>query len=271
MSRYADSDGALDTVFDIKPVDDIDSLLSSAAGDHLSRPHNAESNEKFEQRILDIPGVSSVDFTKLLIALAQPSVAVEYGTDENDSMNHVNAFSPAVHDALIVSTRVSSSVRHGSTEYNFIADDTAKLIYSYEYGQPSSFHFRCDDQDGDTLQLRGSIDKAIELEFPRHAVTRGIGNDVIDITRSFPLTLKEMRYIREIFSDEIKSMSSDEADEVPLINADEIEGTSIDTAVIEVQIDNQREEAEMRTSAQLGWLNIEYANLLDIPEDPQED
>jgi|GEM_PF-6755210 len=263
ISRSQDTKEPVDSIVDIPPVDPFTHALLGIS-DHMNASHTNESSEEFEKRIHNIEGVSNAEFIRLLLTLAQPNATIESTPDTTKLLENINPFESSIYQSFIESSSVTSYLENAFFEYDFVADDTAALAFSQENGHPSYFQFICTDPCGETLRVRGTINKTMELDFPQHAIKKGIHQDLVDTTLSFPLTLSEIKYIRELLQDEIASMPKHEALEELAISEDAL--STIDTAsldYVETLIDNEREERALEDQARYDSLNDELAKLIN--------
>ncbi len=270
IARSADSKEAIDSIIDIAPTDPFTTALLGEQT-HPFTSHYVESSETFEERIHNIPGIDAADFVRLLLTLAQPNVAIDSSEATTAQLAATNPFDPYIYQSFIDSSSVTSQLQNAFFEYAFIVDDSAELVFSQENGHPSYFQFACTDPSGETLQIRGTINKTIELEFPQHAVTDGLNNDLIDTTKSFPLTLSEIKYMRDLFQDEIASIPQEEKIEIELIHqADTLPARdSIDLTAIDTRIEDENEERAIELRAREDALNDELARLIEEQQDDQ--
>lgn len=266
ISRYPDIEEHVDTVITIPPLDSIShALLTQQEG---VRTHGLQPGVPFEDHLKDIPGLSNADFVHLLLTLAHPGVRLPGTKDDRAVLEATDAFSPPVKDALRDATNLSAALQNGFIEYNFLADDTAALAYSYENGRASYFQFICESEDGERLQFRGTINKSVDLDFPRRATATGIDQDIIDTTHSFPMTLKEMRYIRSILTQETASLARNPIQAVTLPDDIEIiDNNAIEEEVIDRIVDNQREEKEIENKARQDWIDDQLLEILNEEND----
>ncbi len=261
ISRYPDVAEHIDTVIAIPPLDSISHALLAQRGGE--RKHDLQPDTAFEDHLKDIPGLSNADFVHLLLTLAHPGVKLPGTKDDNAVLESTDAFSPIVKDALRDATHLSASLHNGFIEYNFLADDTAALAYSYENGRASYFQFICESEDGEKLQFRGTVNKSVDLDFPRRATATGIDQDIIDTTHSFPMTLKEMRYIRSILTQETASLPQNPIQALSLPDDIEIIAENpIEENVIDKIIDDQREEEMLEYKARQGWMDDQILEIL---------
>lgn len=271
ISRSADSQEAIDSVIDIAPTDPFTAALLGHHDEH-SLPHHSESSEAFEERIHNIPGIDNADFVRLLLNLAQPNIAIDTSEETNAQLAATNPFDPHVYQSFIDSSSVTSQLQSAFFEYEFTADDSAELVFSQENGHPSYFQFACRDAAGETLQIRGTMSKSIELDFPQHAIAYGLNGDFIDTTHSFSLTLSEIKYIRNLLKEEIDSMPQEETIEVDLVSqADFLPAPdALDLATVDARIEHENEERALEARARKDALDDELAHLLAEQQEDDE-
>jgi hypothetical protein len=271
ISRSADTEVLTDAVIELPPTDPFTAAL---LGDQApsSRPYHAMEYEEFEEKIHNIPGIDTAEFVRLLISLAQPNVALDNSEATNAQLAKTNPFDPYIYQSFIDTSSVTSQLQSAFFEYTFAADDSAEFVFSQENGHPSNFQFACIGLSGETLQIRGTINKAIELDFPRHAVASGLNNDLIDTSQSFPLSLSEIKHIRELLKDEIASIPHDEKIEVELMGQADVlpAQDSIDLSTIDMRIEDENEERAIESRARNDALNDELARLIEEQQDSDD-
>lgn len=264
ISRSADSQEAIDSVINISPTDPFTLALLGTQDAH-SRTHNTETASEFESRIKNITGVSNADFVRLLLHLAQPNLDLDTSDATISQLEQTNPFEAHVFQSFVDSSSVTSQLQSAFFEYKFLADDSAELVFSQENGHPSYFQFACNEPGKGPIEVRGSINKEMELNFPHHVVKRGIDNDLIDTTTSFPLTLLQIKYVRELLQEEATSIPREEkADELSIqdttLLADDTEPV---IEAIDIRIDNANEERAMESRVLRDSLDDELSRLID--------
>ena len=268
ISRSTETNELIDTVLDIKPVDPYTAtLFNIATAEDL--PHNCESSEDFEKRIHNIPGISNGNFVRLLLEIAQPDLAIDSSEATATRLEATNPFAPDIYRSLIDSSSINSQDAHSFSEYNFTADDSTSIVFSEENGQPSYFQFTCKDPHGDAINIRGTLHKGVELEYPRHAVKKAGSFGEVDTTHSFPLSFSEIKYVRRLFQDELASLPS-----VALIDEEltpMVDGFAshlgVDEELIDKRIEDDQEETRMEQAARHDALNDEFARFIDEQDD----
>lgn len=268
ISRSTQTETPTDTIIDIKPVDAYTAALFSIPTAETRR-HGTGPGSEFEKRIHNIPGISNADFVRILLEIAQPGISLDSSDATTQRLAGTDPLSPEIYRLLVDSSSINAQGEQSFTEYNFAADDTAALVFSQENGDPSYFQFTCEDPNGNKLNIRGTLGNGVELEYPRHAVKQAGSYGDIDTTHSFPLSLSEIKYIRQLFQDEFASLPATEPVEETLTpQVDTLASPiGIDEDLIGKRIENEREEARIEETARLDALNDALAHFMDEQED----
>ncbi len=264
ISRSTDTEVLTDTIIDIKPVDAYSAALFNVSGDE-KQPHNTETDEEFMKRIHDIPGIDNAAFVRILLGIAQPNFDIDSIDKTTERLAETDLFSPEIYRLLVDSSSINSQAEQSFIEYNFATDDSAALVFSQENGNPSYFQFICTDPNGDPLTVRGTLHKGVELEYPRHAVKKTELYGEVDTVHSFPLSFSEIKYIRQLFQEELESLPATvliEEELTPQVDTF-TSPIGIDEDMILSQIENDQEEARLENSARHDALNDELARLID--------
>ena len=265
ISRNSLTEARIDTVLDIKPTD----LYSATLLGQSDKPtHTSEPSDVFEERIHNIPGIQNADFVRLLLEIAQPNLPIEASDTVTQQLAATNPFAPEIYQSLMESSSINSQDEQSFSEYRFTADDSATLVYSQENGHPSYFQFTCNDSNGDPINIRGTLNKGVELDYPRHAVQKVGSYGEIDTIHSFPLSLGEIRFVRQLFQEELTSLQGAEAHEVQISN-------SQDSLIAPENAENEalwraqvaQKYREKQTEA---LLDIELANLFSQQADEDD-
>ena len=110
----------------------------------------------------------------------------------------------------------------------------------------SSFDFGCIDEVTHLpIKFRGTIEKEIKIDFPVHAEAEGLQKEIIDEVRSFPLSLREIKYLRSVIHNEIETLPNPEEPEELAINPDTLAAASDDIATVEEQIQEHQQLADI--------------------------
>ena len=191
ISRSTQTQELIDTVLDIKPVDAFSAGFFNIATAE-DKSHNSEPSEDFKGRIHNISGITNAEFVRLLLGIAQPDLIIDSSEETNRHLEATNPFDPAIYRSLVESSSINSQDAQSFTEYDFAADDSTTLVFSEENGHPSYFQFTCKDPNGDAINIRGTLHKGVELEYPRHAVKKAGSFGEVDTTHSSPLSFSEI-------------------------------------------------------------------------------
>lgn len=265
ISRSTLTEERIDTVLDITPTD----LYSAALLGMDEKPaHHSEPSDIFEDRIHNIPGIQNADFVRILLEIAQPDLPIEASDAVTQQLAATNPFAPEIYQSLMESSSINSQDEQLFSEYRFAADDSAALVYSQENGHPSYFQFTCQDSNGDPINIRGTLNKGVELDYPRHAVQKVGQFGEIDTIHSFPLSLGEIRHVRQLFKEEVASLPTAALiDEELVPQADVfVSSNGIDEELIGAKIENDNEEARIERTARHDAFNDEWSRFLDEQE-----
>lgn len=265
--RTLTTHGDYDAVLSIPPVDSF--VLELQANDENKppkKPFQHEWSGKFNKRIKQTPELSRIDFLRTLLLVSQPKLRdLPPETLSDNRLNDSSLFDNTALRALIESSGITAQSQAHFLEYSFLADDTALLRYGQENGQPTTFEFSCIDPAGETLRVRGSLAQSAVFEFPQDALENGINNDTVVTLRSFPPTLSELRFMRNILNTEKQSLPPGESvDTMPVIGIDYgVTDQSAAIAARDLAIENAREERKISDAAHIGYLSDKAAELID--------
>lgn len=244
LTRYPDTvDTPTDAVVDVPYVDEVDRSFMNE-GELRRATKNREKDPLFEKRIANIPGILHEEFVELLMRLSYPNILPDTLSDEERAkLSDTDVFDPEIFEQFVDASRVPTFSHTGTFDYDFLSSDEAHLTYFYEQEQPAAFEFACiDELTKLPLKFRGAISSGFTLESPVHAEAFGLNNEIVDTTRDFPLSLREIKYIRQLIQDEIELFPTPSEDTPEsILDPDSVATSTNVLDVSEGKIDAQEE------------------------------
>jgi hypothetical protein len=235
INRYGSPERDGDTVLNLPHLDAV-TLAMISTDDKLPKAYSDEPSDDFEKRISEAPSLSNADVARILFALSQPGMFNENDTIlQNDQFNKIDLFDDQTITAFSGSLAAGAISEVHFTDYRLLADENAILSYVQENGQTAMFDFECVEPSGKTIRVRGSLAHGADLSFPQHAVATGHGQDSIDTVLSFPPTLAEIKYMREIITQETASLPEQPEIEVSTFGTRYIVGGAKHVAALDEQ------------------------------------